>query len=38
MITEMPKPTKTIGQGLRRILGIYLVVMVLLAVVIHFIR
>ena len=38
MTIERQKPDKTVGQALRRLLGVYLTVMVLLAVVIHFIR
>jgi hypothetical protein len=38
MAIERQKPGKTVGQILRRILGIYLAVVILLAIVIHFIR
>jgi hypothetical protein len=38
MTIERQKPDKTAGQILRRLLGVYLAVMVLLTVVIHFIR
>jgi hypothetical protein len=38
MTTERQKPANTVGQALGRLLGIYLAVMVFLAVVIHFIR
>ena len=38
MTIEKQKPDKTFGQALRRLLGVYLAVIVLLAIVIHFIR
>jgi hypothetical protein len=36
MTIERQKPNKTVGQALRRLLGVYLAVMLLLALVIHF--